>query len=62
MGLTQFDRVVRSTEELESLIGVPSELVIRKQLAELDQHMGGTPNGLTFLRSSRRFIEPLKVV
>lgn len=39
MSLAQFYQVVRSTEELESLIGVPSELVIRKQLAELDQHM-----------------------
>lgn len=28
-----------SAEELESLIGSPSELVIRKQLAELDRHM-----------------------
>ena len=33
------DRIVRSVEELESLIGLPSELVIRKQLDRLDAHM-----------------------
>ncbi|QDV38301.1 MSMEG_1061 family FMN-dependent PPOX-type flavoprotein [Tautonia plasticadhaerens] len=33
------DRIVRSAEELEALIGLPSELVIRKQLDHLDAHM-----------------------
>jgi uncharacterized protein len=35
----RFQSLVADTAELESLIGVPSELVIRKQLAELDDHM-----------------------
>ena len=39
MSLDRFQQRVTSAEELESLIGSPSELVIRKQLAELDQHM-----------------------
>lgn len=39
MSLDQFQHRVASAEELESLIGLPSELVIRKQLPELDQHM-----------------------
>lgn len=39
MSLDRFQQRVTSAEELESLIGSPSELVIRKQLAELDRHM-----------------------
>lgn len=39
MGLEQFNNRVTSVNELESLIGSPSELVIRKQLSELDRHM-----------------------
>lgn len=39
MSLDRFERVVRSAEELAALIGQPSELVIRKQLAALDAHM-----------------------
>lgn len=39
MSLDRFQRRVTSHEELEALIGSPSELVIRKQLAELDRHM-----------------------
>ena len=39
MGIDQFENRVTSYEELESMIGSPSELVIRKQLAELDKHM-----------------------
>ncbi len=39
MSVKQFQHRVTSHEELESLIGSPSELVIRKQLAKLDQHM-----------------------
>jgi hypothetical protein len=39
MSLDQFKHRVTFAEELESLIGLPSELVIRKQLAELDRHM-----------------------
>ncbi len=39
MNQARFDRVVRSAKELESLIGLPSELVLKKQLAELDHHM-----------------------
>jgi PPOX class probable FMN-dependent enzyme len=39
VSLSRFNQVVRSTAELESLIGVPSELVIKKQLAEFDNHM-----------------------
>ena len=39
MGIEQFQQRVTSYEELESLIGSPSDLVIRKQLAELDKHM-----------------------
>jgi hypothetical protein len=37
--LSRFSQLVRSTAELESLVGVPSELVIKKQLAALDNHM-----------------------
>ena len=39
MSLDQFRHRVTSAEELESLLGSPSELVIRKQLAQLDRHM-----------------------
>lgn len=39
MSLDQFHHRVTSVNELESLIGSPSELVIRKQLSELDHHM-----------------------
>jgi len=39
MSLDQFRHRVTSTEQLESLIGTPSELVIRKQLSQLDRHM-----------------------
>lgn len=39
MSLDQFRHRVTSAEQLASLIGSPSELVIRKQLAELDRHM-----------------------
>ena len=39
MSLNQFQQRVTSADELQSLIGSPSELVIRKQLAELDHHM-----------------------
>jgi PPOX class probable FMN-dependent enzyme len=36
---TRFRKIVADEVELESLIGLPSELVIKKQLAELDGHM-----------------------
>lgn len=36
---TRFQNMVADAAELESLIGLPSELVIKKQLAELDDHM-----------------------
>jgi PPOX class probable FMN-dependent enzyme len=39
MSLDRFQKRVASAEELESVIGSPSELVIRKELAELDHHM-----------------------
>ncbi|MFT5327564.1 MAG: PPOX class probable FMN-dependent enzyme [Planctomycetaceae bacterium] len=39
MSLDQFRHRVTSAEQLESLIGSPSELVIRKQLSQLDHHM-----------------------
>lgn len=39
MSLNQFRHRVTSAEQLESLIGSPSELVIRKQLSKLDRHM-----------------------
>lgn len=35
----RFQNVIADAAELESLIGLPSELVIKKQLAELDNHM-----------------------
>jgi PPOX class probable FMN-dependent enzyme len=39
MSLDQFRHRVTSAEQLASLIGSPSELVVRKQLAQLDRHM-----------------------
>lgn len=36
---TRFRNTIANAAELESLIGLPSELVIKKQLAELDDHM-----------------------
>ncbi len=39
MSLSRFDRVISAPDELESLIGVPSELVLKKQLCKLDKHM-----------------------
>ena len=39
MSLERFQQPVTSADELEGLIGVPSELVIKKQLSELDDHM-----------------------
>lgn len=35
----EFRNIVADVAELEALIGVPSQLVIKKQLAELDEHM-----------------------
>src|SRR5438309_649663 len=37
--MQDFKHVVTSAEELAEVIGVPSELVIKKQLPELDAHM-----------------------
>jgi uncharacterized protein len=39
VSLEHFQQRVESATELEALIGLPSELVIRKQLSELDEHM-----------------------
>ena len=39
MGIPRFRDVVTSAEELARVIGVPSELVLKKQLTELDAHM-----------------------
>ena len=39
MGISKFSDVVTSAEELARLIGVPGELVLKKQLPELDAHM-----------------------
>ena len=39
MDTTRFQRVVTSADELTDLIGEPSELVLKKQLSELDGHM-----------------------
>lgn len=39
MNIEVFRKVVTSTDELATLIGSPSELVIKKQLAEIDDHM-----------------------
>jgi PPOX class probable FMN-dependent enzyme len=39
MGIPVFKNLVTSAEELAGLIGVPGELVIKKQLSQLDAHM-----------------------
>src|SRR3954453_22773254 len=39
MGISQFRDVVTSAEEHARVLGSPSELVLRKQLPELDAHM-----------------------
>jgi uncharacterized protein len=39
MNAERFQNVVVSAEELTALIGTPSELVLKKQLSELDAHM-----------------------
>jgi PPOX class probable FMN-dependent enzyme len=39
MGILPFRDVVTSAEELAQVIGIPSELVLKKQLRELDAHM-----------------------
>jgi PPOX class probable FMN-dependent enzyme len=39
MGIPPFNDVVMSAEELARVIGVPSELVLKKQLPALDAHM-----------------------
>ena len=39
MSLERFQQPVTTAEELVQLIGTPSELVIKKQLSELDDHM-----------------------
>lgn len=39
MNLNRFQQRVTTIDELTTLIGPPSELVIRKQLSDLDQHM-----------------------
>jgi uncharacterized protein len=39
MNVERFQNVVASAEELTALIGMPSELVLKKQLSELDAHM-----------------------
>ena len=39
MDTNRFQRLVTSVDELTELIGVPSELVLKKQLSELDGHM-----------------------
>ncbi len=39
MGLAAFQDLVTSADELASMIGTPSELVIKKQLSQLDDHM-----------------------
>jgi len=39
MSIDQFECLVTSADELATLIGTPSELVIKKQLPELDNHM-----------------------
>jgi PPOX class probable FMN-dependent enzyme len=39
MGEQRFQRLVTSAAELAELIGVPSELAVKKQLSELDGHM-----------------------
>ena len=39
MSLPRFQRFVTSEDELTELIGVPSEIALKKQLSELDGHM-----------------------
>lgn len=39
MGIAEFQNHVTSAEELAHVIGAPSELLIKKQLSELDAHM-----------------------
>lgn len=39
MGIEQFQNLVTSIDQLTTVIGTPSDLVIRKQLFELDDHM-----------------------
>lgn len=39
MSLSRFQHLIKSPAELASLIGTPSELVIKKQLSALDEHM-----------------------
>jgi uncharacterized protein len=39
MDTARFEKVITSTEELTTLIGAPTELVLKKQLAALDTHM-----------------------
>lgn len=39
MGIPRFNDVVTLAEELARVLGVPSELVLKKQLPELDAHM-----------------------
>jgi hypothetical protein len=39
MSLERFRQRVETADQLAALIGTPSELVIRKQLASLDKHM-----------------------
>ncbi len=39
MGIPQFRDIVTSAEELARVIGMPSELVLKKQLPGLDNHM-----------------------
>lgn len=39
MGLERLQPLVTSTDEIPPLIGSPSELVIQKELGELDEHM-----------------------
>lgn len=37
--MERFTQTIRTAEELKSIIGFPTELVIKKQLTELDHHM-----------------------
>ncbi len=39
ISMSRFQKQLTSAEELTELIGVPSELVVKKQLPELDSHM-----------------------
>jgi PPOX class probable FMN-dependent enzyme len=39
VGIEHFQNLVTSVEQLTTVIGTPSDLVIRKQLSELDDHM-----------------------